>query len=170
MKMQLGKPRTRVPDLSPFAGTAQIERQLIIAYYKRICKRAEELGVYLIIEPLNRYEQWWPCRLEEAVEICKEVGSPNCRIMADFFHMNIEEADIAKSIEQAGEYIVNVHIADSNRITPPNGHTDFVPAFKALKKVGYEHYLGLECAVPGPDKKEELRRAAAYVRDLYDNA
>jgi len=169
MKMQIGGPRVRVPDLSPVMSMNEVERKLLIAEYQRVCKRAEQLGTYLVIEPLNRYEQWWPCTLKEAVEICEEVGSPNCRIMADFFHMNIEEVDIAKSIEETAGYIMNVHIADSTRQSPPNGHTDFVPGFKALKKAGYEGFLGLECALPG-DRLKELRRAGKYVRDLYDNA
>lgn len=167
MKMQIGGTRERIPDLSPVASTLQLERQLLVALYQRLCTRAEELGTFIIIEPLNRYEQWWPCTLADGVAICKEVGSPNCKIMADFFHMHIEETDIGKAIAASVDYIVNVHIADSTRATPGTGLTDFAPGFRALKQGGYPHYLDLECGVPGADKKAELKRAAGYVRDLY---
>lgn len=167
-KMNIGGPRQRIPDLLPLASTQKLEHDLLVALYQQICKRAEQLGTCIIIEPLNRYEQWWPCTLAQGAEICKAVGSPSCRLMADFFHMHIEETDIGKAIADCVDYIVNVHIADSTRLTPGTGLTDFKPGFKALKKGGYEHYLGLESGVPGPDRMAELKRAAEYTRDLYN--
>jgi sugar phosphate isomerase/epimerase len=168
MKLQIGGPRQRIPDLSPVYPTEKLERDLLVALYQRVCKRAEELGTCIIIEPLNRYEQQWPCTLADGAAICKEVGSPNCKLMADFFHMHIEETDIGKAIAETVASIVNVHIADSTRQTPGTGLTDFVPGFRSLKKGGYKHFLGLECGVPGPDRLKELKRAADYTRDLYN--
>ena len=51
----------------------------------------------LFLEPLNRYEAYIVNRLEQGAAIAAEVG-PEIGVMADFFHMNIEEADIAASI------------------------------------------------------------------------
>ena len=48
----------------------------------------------------------------------------NVRILADMFHMNIEEADMAESIRQFGILIGHVHFADSNRRAIGFGHTD----------------------------------------------
>jgi len=161
--------RPRIPDLSPLYTRAQLERLLAVELYRELAEYGAQVGARVIIEPLNRYEQWWPCTLAQAVELCREVNHPNCRMMADFFHMNIEEADIAAAIRQAGEYILNVHLADSHRQTPPRGHTDFRPGFRALKDLGYEHYFALECQVPG-DPREELARVAEYLRELYEAA
>ncbi|MDA1142434.1 MAG: sugar phosphate isomerase/epimerase [Planctomycetota bacterium] len=166
-KLHIGGHRERIPDLSPVATSAQLERQLLVSHYKKICERAEQLGMFIIIEPLNRYEQWWPCTLADGAAICKEVGNSHCKIMADFFHMNIEETDIAKAISETSELIVNVHIADNTRLTPGTGLTDFRPGFKALKAGGYEHYFGIECGVPGDDKMKELQRSAEHIRHLY---
>ena len=41
--------------------------------------------------------------------------------------MSIEEADLAEAIRAGGKHIANVHLADSNRILPGYGHTDFGP-------------------------------------------
>ena len=161
--------RPRINDLSPLVSTQELERKLLVELYRDICEHAEKVGAYLIIEPLNRYEQWWPCTLADAVGICKEVDHPNCKIMADLFHMNIEERDIAQSIREAEGYIVNVHLADSNRLTPGHGHTDFKSAFRALKDIGYEYFCALECGVPG-DRWEELKRTVEYLRKIYDEA
>jgi sugar phosphate isomerase/epimerase len=85
--------------------------------------------------------------------------------MADFFHMNIEEADIAKSIEDAGSYIMHVHLADSNRLLPGYGHTDFKSGFNALKKINYRNFMALECRIPG-DPDIELPKCVKYLKSL----
>lgn len=75
-------------------------------------EHAESLGMVVVIEPLIRYETHLVNRLEQAVEIAESVGSSGVGIMADFFHMNVEEADIAQSIVAAGEWVRHVHLAD----------------------------------------------------------
>jgi len=161
--------RPRIPDLSPYMKTEALERAVLIELYREISAHAQKLGVYLIVEPLNRYEQFWPRTLADGVSICREVGNPHCRMMADFFHMHIEEADIAASIREAGEFIYNVHLADSNRQTPGRGHLDFLPGFRALKDIGYDKFCGIECGVPG-DRMEELARTAKHLRELWEKA
>jgi sugar phosphate isomerase/epimerase len=158
--------RPRIPDLSPLAATKQLERDLLIEQLKILGEHAARAGSFVILEPLNRYEQFWLNRLEEGVDLCRAAGGENLKIMADFFHMSIEEADIAASIRAADGYIVNVHLADSNRQTPGRGHTDFRPGLAALKETGYARYMGLECGIPG-DRMEELSRVAKHMRELY---
>jgi len=167
MKMQPDRPR--IPDLWPLATREELERQLLVKQYQRLAAYAGEVGAYIIIEPLNRYEQWWPCTLAQAVELCQQVNHPHCRMMADFFHMNIEEADIPAAIRAAAGWILHVHVADNHRQTPGRGSLDLRPGFRALKDIGYEGFFGVECSVPG-DKMEELRRTADYLRQLYEEA
>lgn len=167
MKMQPDRPR--IPDLSPVISRDEVERRLVIELYRQIAEHGERYGTAIIVEPLNRYEQWWPCRVEEGVAICEAVGSPACRTMADFFHMNIEEDDLAAAIRAGGSYLLNVHLADSQRSVPGTGHTDFVRLFRALKEIGYSHFCGLECRVPG-DPVETLRQTVRRLREWWDQA
>ncbi len=168
MKMQPDRPR--IPDLSPVVDRDQIERDMVIALYRQIAAHGEALGTAIIVEPLNRYEQWWPCTLRHGVDICRAVGSPGCRMMADLFHMNIEEADLPRSIREAGvDYIYNVHLADSVRRLPGTGHTDFKSCFRALKEIGYDRYCGLECAIDG-DPMTALAETAAWARKTWAEA
>jgi sugar phosphate isomerase/epimerase len=160
VKMQ-GRPR--IPDLSPLFSTEHLEKQLLIELLKELGEHGEKAGAGVVIEALNRYEQWWPCTLQEATEICEAVQSAGVVTMADFFHMNIEDADVAGSIRHAGKWIKNVHLADSNRWLPGYGHTDFAPGLRALKEVGYDLYYGFECRVTG-DPMAELKRSADYIR------
>ena len=155
--------RPRISDLSPYKSARQLEMELLVTLLKELGDYAEEVGSIVLVEPLNRYETHLLNRLEQGVDVCKQVNSPNVKIMADFFHMSIEERDIPKSIEEAGEYIYHVHLADSTRLLPGYGHTDFQAGFAALKKIGYDKYMALECGVPG-DGEVELPKSAAYMK------
>ncbi len=161
VKMQ-GRPR--IPDLSPLAGTSKLEFDLLAAIMRQdIVPHCEKVGACMVIEPLNRYEQWWPCTLAQGVEFCEAVGSEYVVIMADFFHMNIEDADFAASIRAAGKWIRNVHLADSQRLLPGYGHTAFGEPLRALQEIGYDDYLGFECGIPG-DPFVELPKSMDYLR------
>jgi sugar phosphate isomerase/epimerase len=158
----------RIPDLSPLAGTAELERDLLVEILKgEIAPYAESCGCSVIIEPLNRYEQWWPCTLADGVAVCEAVDSPGITVMADFFHMSIEECDMADAIRVGGSRLTNVHLADSNRVLPGSGHTDFGPGLAALGEIGYEHFCGFECSIPsGSDPGAELKRSMDYLNSL----
>jgi len=159
-----GKPK--LPDLYPlYKSVVELERRLLVEELKEIGRHADDVGAYVLLEPLNRYETHFLNRLEQAVEICEELGFEYVKIMADFFHMNIEEADIAESIRRAGPYIKHVHLADSNRVLPGFGHTDFKPGFQALKESGFRNFMALECRVPEP-RAENLRKSLKYLRSL----
>ena len=153
----------RISDLSPYKTTTELETELLVEILKDLGGYAEEVGSIVLLEPLNRYETHFIRSLNDGVEICKRVGSANVAIMADFFHMSLEERNIPESIEAAGEYIRHVHLADSTRELPGYGHTDFAAGFAALKRIGYRDYMALECAIPGPGEVE-LPKSATYMK------
>ena len=158
-----------VPDLSPLYSVNQLQRDLLVAVLRPLAQEAADLGVCLIMEPLNRYEARFPKDLAEAVSICREVESPGLRLMGDFFHMSIEEVDIAASLRAAREYLVHIHLADSNRLVPGRGHTQFVDPFRALHEIGFAGFGALECGVPEP-RDETLRQTAQFIREQVAQA
>jgi len=153
----------RLPDLSPYATHRALEAKLLVALLNELGEHAAKAKCTILVEPLNRYETHFLNRLEQAVDIVKKVKNPRVKIMADLFHMSIEEADIAKSIRRAGEWIEHIHLADSNRVLPGMGHTDFSAPFKALKDIRFKKYMAMECGVPG-DASVELPKSANYLR------
>ena len=161
---QFGR-QAALPDLSPLATGAELERDLFVLQLKELAPAAGEAGVPLFLEPLNRYEAHLVNRLEQGVAVAEQVG-PEIAIMADFFHMHIEEADLAASIRAAGRHIVYVHVADSNRLQPGRGHLDFRQGFAALKEIGYDGWFGIECRVDGP-KEEAIAESARLLRELW---
>ncbi len=118
---------------------------------QRIAERAQELGLQLAIEVLNRYESHLLNTAEEAVRFVEEVGAPNVGILLDAYHMNIEEADLASAIRAAGEHLFLFHAAGSNRQAVGRGHTDFAGVVRALRGIGYSGSIIIECTASGPD-------------------
>ena len=112
---------------------------------------AEKRGIFLAIEPINRYETFLVYNADQALRFVSEVNSEAVKVHLDTFHMNIEEKDPAEAIRKAGDLLVNVHIADSNREAVGHGHIDFWAIMKALKEIGYERALALEPLPPVPD-------------------
>jgi len=157
------------PDLSPFMGARELMTRTAVSILQDLAGYAAERGVCLLLEPLIRYETPFLRRLDEAVAICEEVQSPGLAIMADFFHMHTEESDIPEAILAAGNWLRHVHLADSNRLAPGRGHTDFVAGFQALAAIDYQGYMALECGLAG-DAQAELARALAFLRECREQA
>jgi sugar phosphate isomerase/epimerase len=158
-----------LPDLSPWKTGAELERELLLSQLRDLSSTARDAGVAIFTEPLNRYEAYIVNRIEQGAEIARDAGKP-VATMADFFHMNIEEADIAESIRINGDHIAYVHVADSNRAQPGKGHLDFRPGFAALKEIGYDGWLGIECSRIIGDYADAIRESVAFIRREWDAA
>jgi sugar phosphate isomerase/epimerase len=163
-----GKPQ--LSDLSPWMTAEEAERALLVELMASWAEHAVKAGTLLLLEPLNRYETHLVKTLQHGTELCERVNNPKgLKIMADFFHMSIEERDIAAAIEAAGDWIAHIHLADSTRELPGYGHTDFESGFAALEKIGFEGYMALECGIPGEDKLAELTKSAQFLKAQMPN-
>lgn len=120
----------------------------------------------LIYEPLNRYETNFATRLEDGVALLKKAGSAKVKLLADLFHMNIEEVDLAAAIRTTGSHIGHVHLADSNRRPAGMGHTNFAPIAVALKATNYSGYISAE-AFPYPDSRTAAAATIAAFRTHF---
>ncbi len=158
-----------VPDLTPWRSAIELEEALLDSVLPTIGDIAADHGVTLVMEPLNRYETHFLNTLAHGAAICQRVGHPNVRVMADFFHMHIEEADIAASLADNLSYVNHVHLADSNRDLPGCGHMDFAPAFRVLKQSGFSGAFALECPRRGT-ADFGFKECAAYLRETWQEA
>ncbi|NIM04963.1 MAG: TIM barrel protein [Armatimonadetes bacterium] len=154
----------QLKDAGTSGDVISLEKDLLCELMDEAGAHAEKVGGTILLEPLNRYETHLLNRLEQAVEICKRVGNPRIKVMADFFHMNIEEPDIPTAIRAAGDHIAHVHLADSQRVQPGLGHTDFKSGFKALKEIGFDGYMALEVFPLQGDPNIELKKCADWMR------
>ncbi len=105
---------------------------------------AHSRGIRLAIEAINRYETYFLNTLDKAYRFVREVNHPAVRLMADLFHMSIEERSIPDSLRMVSDLLIHVHIADNTREAAGLGSTDFVAAMRQLKALSYEGYLTME--------------------------
>jgi sugar phosphate isomerase/epimerase len=146
-------------------GKREERRRAAIASLKECCRHAERAGVALLLESINRYEMDQLVRLDEAAECVRQVGSDSLRLLADTFHMNIEEVDIPGTLRRVGGLLGHVHLADSNRQVPGHGHLYVEAVLEALRDIRYEGYLSFE-VVPLPDPVTAARDGIGHVRRL----
>jgi sugar phosphate isomerase/epimerase len=146
--------------------TRDEDEALFLEGLRPLAEHAERSGARLFIEPLNRYQNDVCVTIADAMRFRDNLDSPAVFIVGDTFHMNIEEADMASSLAEAGERLGYVQIADSQRFEPGAGHIDFSSIFSALSGMGYAGDIGIECSSLSGDPEVVLPRTAALVRDL----
>ena len=146
--------------------TRDEDETLFLEGLRPLAERAERAGARIFIEPLNRYQNDVCVTIADAVRFRDAIDSAAVFVVGDTFHMNIEEADMAASLADAGEKLGYVQMADSQRFEPGAGHIDFSSIFSALAGIGYEGDIGIECSSLSGDPEIVLPRTAALIRDL----
>jgi len=132
----------------------------------RVSEHAEKQRVTLVIEPVNRYETNYINSVTQGIELVKQLEKfkvYGIGLMPDFFHMNIEDASMDESLRQGKDMIKYIHAADSNRLAPGWGHTDFSSLFGTLDEIGYNGWVTVE-ALPLPTPEEAARQAVLYLK------
>ena len=129
---------------------------------------ASQHGRPLIYEPLNRYETNLCNSMASGNALLAGLGdNHNVVLLADLFHMNIEEQSLAAGIHDGGKAIGHVHFVDSNRQAAGMGHMDYGPVMKALAEIGYDGYLSAE-ALPLPDSQQAAEQTIQSYRQCVD--
>lgn len=131
-----------VPD-----GTPEEEWAWCVDALTDIHAHASAAGVQMAIEPLNRFETYFINRGEQALALADAI-SPDVGICLDAFHMNMEEVDMYEPIRNAGNRLVDFHVADNNRMAAGMGALDWPKLVSTLKDIGYDGALTMEFVAP----------------------
>ncbi len=115
-----------------------------VANIRNAADYAAEHGVKLALEAINRYETYFANTLTKTLSLAEEIDHPAVGLMADLFHMSIEEASIPDSLYMIRDRLLHVHIADNTREAAGMGSTDFAAALRALNRIGYGGSLTME--------------------------
>lgn len=160
----------RFQDLSPVMNAREVEERLLIAELKQLAGDVERSGVTLLLEPCNRKETHFMHQQGQAAHIIEAVGSPGLGILSDFYHMQLEEPDIAASLALYGRHTRYVHLADGEkRLEPGSLPFDYRPGFRELKKWGYSGWLTVESGFTDTPPAA-LTRALKYLRRQWEEA
>ena len=135
---------------------------LVVKNLQEVCQYAEEKGVYLAVEPLNRFETDFLNICADAKKLVNDVGSPMLKIHLDTFHMNIEEKSSMMAILEAGDLLYHFHASENDRGAPGTGAVDWKGVKDALLRVAYNRYVVIESFTPDI---EIIARAASIYRE-----
>jgi D-psicose/D-tagatose/L-ribulose 3-epimerase len=128
-----------------------------------LARYAGDYGVSLCVEPLNRFETSFINLAEQAIEVVDRVDHPNCQVMLDTFHMNIEEKSLGNAIRAAGKRLRHVHACENDRGAPGSGNVTWNEVAQALKDIKYDGPVVIESFT---SKVKSIARAAAIWRSL----
>lgn len=136
---------------APVAGPTQ-EWGWAVEGVREAGEYARSVGVDLSLECWNRYGSYMLNRLEEGGRMWRETGVSNGGVMADTFHMNIEESKPVEAVRELGQLLNHVHLSDSNRLAPGLGHIDFAAFIRTAREIGYAGCLAFELLPDLPNR------------------
>ena len=114
------------------------EVELAVEHLREVCGYAADKGITIAMEPVKRFETHFMNTAGQAMELIEATGVDNLKVHLDFFHMNIEEANIPDAIRSCKDKLAYLHLVDSNRDTPGKGHVPWKEAFEALRDIGFD--------------------------------
>lgn len=173
--------------LGVFSGKppTNTEKQRAADVHRKAAAYAQQAGLRMGIEYLNRFECYFLTTMKDAVEHVKRVGHPSFGTMYDTFHANIEEKDGPAALKKAGKAVFHFHVSENDRGTPGAGHVPFLEAFRVLRKMKYDGWLTIEAfgrALPDlaaatkvwrdffPSRQQVYKKGLVFVKDTWKKA
>ena len=144
-------------------GMTNYAENIFIETISELCAYAVSKNVTLVLEPVYRYEIDFVNSVEEGVKLLEKVNHPNLKLMPDVFHMNIEDVKIGAELYRHIRHIAYIHLADSNRMAPGWGHTDFDDIFHHLALANYDGWLSVE-VLPKPEPESAAKQAIDFLK------
>ena len=157
----------RLPPFHEPPRTPEQDREVLLEGLAEVGDHAAAAGAVLLLEPLNRYENHMVNTVAQAAELVRAVGSPGVRVLADTYHMNIEEDDSCAALRSIADVLGAVHLSDSNRHQPGTGHVPFEAILATLADLGFDGVLSVECRLRG-DAGEAVAGCGRFLRGLLD--
>jgi hydroxypyruvate isomerase len=131
---------------------------------KQVIGLAEKHNVILVMELLNskvNHKDYQCDHTAWGVELCKRLGSENFKLLYDIYHMQIDEGDVIRTIQDNHQYLAHYHTGG----VPGRNEIDetqelYYPAIvKAIIATGFKGYLAQEFIPLQKDKLASLKNA-----------
>jgi len=131
---------------------------------EKILPFAEKNGVTMVMEILNSkidHKDYMCNHVEWGAELCKLVGSENFKLLFDIYHVQIQEGDIIRNIQDYHQYIAHYHTGGiPGRHEINNTQELYYPVvMQAIVDTGFKGYVAQEFVPTYPDKLDSLREA-----------
>jgi D-psicose/D-tagatose/L-ribulose 3-epimerase len=157
MYSAVGKARLVSPEQK------KIEWERAVKNLQRVCAMAQEKGLKIALEPLNRFETDLINTAEDVMQLIRDINHPAANVILDGFHMNIEEPDVERAIRLAGDKLIHVQVSENYRGTPGTGQTRWDAYKRGLEAINYTGAVSIESFTPAI---KELAGAVCIWRPL----
>lgn len=137
---------------------------------KQILPLAEKNKVTIQMELLNSkvdHKDYMCDRSPWGVELCKRLGSENFKLLYDIYHMQIDEGDVIRTINDNYKYFGHYHTGGVPGRHEINETQElFYPAImRAILKTGFTDYVAQEF-IPAADNKIASLEEAIKICDV----
>lgn len=142
--------------------------QQVVILLKEIALVAKKNDITIAIEPLRKQECNLINTFKEGCQLAKEVGSPNVRVLVDYYHLTQEQEPVQNILDLGKEYLVHTHFARiEGRVYPETMEEDsaYQPFIDALKAIGYEGRVSCEAYAEDFDK--QAKQAILFFKDNF---
>ncbi len=142
---------------------ASYEEQMknVVKCIKRLAPIAEKNDVILVMEALNPlvdHKGYFLTRTDQAMEILKEIDSPNVKMLFDIYHQQITEGNVIRNLSTNIDRIGHFHVADNpGRKEPGTGELNYKNIFKAIASTNYSGFVALECGHSTKNYEDTLK-------------
>jgi len=131
---------------------------------KKIIGLAEKHGVILQMELLNsrvNHKDYLCDKSAFGVELCKRVGSENFKLLYDIYHMQIDEGDLIRSIQNNHQYFGHYHTAGNpgRNELDEDQEINYPAVMRAIVATGFKGYVSHEFIPKADDKIASLAHA-----------
>ena len=142
------------------------EQARCVAYLQEVAPYAEDRGVTIALEYLNRFEMYLTNTAADLAAIVRQVDHPRVRMMYDTFHAHIEEKDPRAAIRECADVLVHVHASENDRSTPGAGQVAWDDTFAGLAEIRYDGWIVIEAF---GDALPELAGATKVWRRMFES-
>jgi hydroxypyruvate isomerase len=122
-------------------------RATLVANLRFAASQLERAGIRLLIEAINTRDipGFHLTRTRQALDLIREVGSPNLWVQYDIYHMQVMEGDLARAMQENLDRIAHLQIADNpGRNEPGTGEINYPFLFDWIDRIGYTGWIGCE--------------------------
>lgn len=151
----------RIPDgMSREEGNAQF-----VTVLRQIGDEAAKVGITAAVEPLNSRESNYILSITEGVKVVEEANHPQVRLLADFYHMRMDNESM-DAILRASGLLTHVHIANGQGRGYPLSPTEdcYGEFFERLHRIGYNGRVSIEASTQ--NMAEDAVRSLAMMKAL----
>ena len=137
-----------------------------VANLRKACEMAAQRQCRLALEPLNRFETDLVNTAADVVRMVDDIGHPAAGVMADSYHMNLEERNNEQALRTIGHRLVHVQCSDNYRGCPGKGQVrwdTFKRGIETCVAAGYKGGIAIESFTP---EIQELAGAVCFWRPM----